>query len=176
MPNTDIEKNDILEFHLPRWDELPEIELYMDQVVSYLEKKLEIFAESKDQKIITSTMINNYVKQKVVKPPVNKRYGRLQLAYLFVVCLLKRLMSISEICESIEVMLKKYNSQQVYDLFCDELENALHVAFTGKDMSNGMMDEAIPREVVAIRAAVMSLANLILARRIIASKKQNFVE
>lgn len=172
MSNIEIEKNDILDFHIPRWDELPEIELYMDQVVSYLEKKLEIFSETDDQKIITSTMINNYVKQKVVKPPVNKRYGRLQLAYLFVVCLLKRLMSISEICESIEVMLKKYNSQQVYDLFCNELENALHAVFTGKDMSNGMMDENVPREIVAIRAAVMSLANLILAQRIIRAKKE----
>ncbi|MBQ9921517.1 MAG: DUF1836 domain-containing protein [Clostridia bacterium] len=68
---TDIDLNtkEILEFHLPRWDELPEIELYMDQVVYTLEKKLEIFAEDESQKIITSTMINNYVKQKVVKPP-----------------------------------------------------------------------------------------------------------
>ena len=131
ITDIDINTKEILEFHLPRWDELPEIELYMDQVVYTLEKKLEIFAEDESQKIITSTMINNYVKQKVVKPPVKKRYGRLQLSYLFVVCLLKRIMNISDICTSIEMMLKKYTVQQIYDMFCDEFESALRVAFTG---------------------------------------------
>ncbi len=167
MYTDDIEINDILEFHLPRWDELPEIELYMDQVVSILEKKLSIFAEPGNQKFITSTMINNYVKQKVVKPPVNKRYGRLQLSYLFVVFLLKRIMSISDICVSIEVMLKSYNAHHAYDIFCDEFENALHVAFSGREMSNGLTDEQTPREIVAIRSAVMALANLILVTRLV---------
>ncbi len=171
MNNTDIEINDILEFHMPRWAELPEIELYMDQVVSTLEKKLSVFADPGTQKIITSTMINNYVKQKVVKPPEKKRYGKLQLSYLFIVCLLKRIMSISDICESIEVMLKKYTADRVYDIFCDEFENALRVAFTGKEMSNGMSQGDTPAEIVAIRAAVMALANLTLAHRIVLAKK-----
>ena len=166
---TDIDLNtkEILEFHLPRWDELPEIELYMDQVVYTLEKKLEIFAEDESQKIITSTMINNYVKQKVVKPPEKKRYGRLQLSYLFVVCLLKRIMNISDICTSIEMMLKKYTVQQIYDMFCDEFESALRVAFTGEPSSNGIHDEDADVEVVALRSAMMALANLILVQRIV---------
>lgn len=159
---------DVLEFHIPRWNELPEIELYMDQVVTILENKLEIFSENSSQKIITSTMINNYVKQKVVKPPEKKRYGRLQLSYLFVVCILKRIMSISDICESIEFMLKKYTADKVYDIFCDELEFALKMVFTGKDMSNGMSSQ-VPPEIVALKAAVMSFANLELARRIVSS-------
>lgn len=151
---------------------MPEIELYMDQVVSIIEKKLSIFAEPGNQKIITSTMVNNYVKQKVVKPPVNKRYGRLQLSYLFVVCLLKRIMSISDICVSIEVMLKNYHAQDIYDIFCNEFENALHVVFSGSETSNGLNDDATSREIVAIRAAVMALANLLLATRIVRSKAE----
>ena len=171
MNIADIETSDILEFHLPRWDELPEIELYMDQVVATLEKKLEIFAQTDDQKIITSTMINNYVKQKVVKPPVKKRYGRLQISYLFVVCILKRVMNISDICESIEVMLKEYHSYQIYDIFCDELENALHAVFAGRAKSS-TADENTPLEIVAIRAAVTAVANLMLANRIVRLKKE----
>ena len=172
ITDIDINKNEILEFHLPRWDELPEIELYMDQVVYTLEKKLEIFAENEDQKIITSTMINNYVKQKVVKPPVKKRYGRLQLSYLFVVCLLKRIMNISDICESIAMMLKKYTVQEIYDLFCDEFENALRVVFSGEAVSNCMNDENCDSEFIALRSAMMALANLILAQRIVNAKKK----
>ena len=76
---------EIIEYHCPRWDELPDIELYMDQVLSVLERKLKIFAEP-EEKIITSTMINNYVKQKVIKPPLNKRYDRYHLAYFYVIC------------------------------------------------------------------------------------------
>ena len=69
----------------PRWDDLPDIELYMDQVVSILEKNLSVF--SNGEKLITPSMINNYVKQKIVKPPVKKRYDKMHLAYLFVVCI-----------------------------------------------------------------------------------------
>lgn len=173
MSNTELNINEILEFHLPRWNELPEIELYMDQVVYTLEKKLEIFAEDDSQKIITSTMINNYVKQKVVKPPEKKRYGRLQLAYLFVVCLLKRIMNISDICQSIEMMLKKYTVQEIYDMFCDEFESALKVAFSGGTSSNGINDETADVEVVALRSAMMALANLILVQKIVKLRINN---
>ena len=64
---------EVLNFHCPRWKELPEIDLYMDQVVSILEKYLSVFMEYEGEKIITPTMINNYVKQKVVDPPIKKR-------------------------------------------------------------------------------------------------------
>ena len=65
-----------LVYHLPRWNEIPEIDLYIDQVVSLLEKYLEHFIESdnlNDGKLITKTMINNYVKHNVLKSPINKK-------------------------------------------------------------------------------------------------------
>ncbi|MBQ9940937.1 MAG: DUF1836 domain-containing protein [Clostridia bacterium] len=175
MNDIDVNIREILDFHLPRWDELPEMELYMDQVVYTLEKTLSVFAEDENQKIITSTMINNYVKQKVVKPPVKKRYGRLQLSYLFVVCLLKRIMNISDICESIEMMLKKYTVQQIYDRFCDEFENALNITFMGKTFSNGMSDKECDAELIALRSAMFALSNLILVQRIVKKTKQNLI-
>ena len=55
--------------HMPRWDELPDIELYLDQVVNYLEKHLGIYVANKEEKIITKTMINNYVKQEIMPAP-----------------------------------------------------------------------------------------------------------
>ena len=59
-----IEK-DISEFHIPRWEEIPDIDLYLDQTVTILEKYLESYVDE-DEKIITKTMINNYVKQQLL--------------------------------------------------------------------------------------------------------------
>ena len=49
----------VIKHHIPRWNELPEIDLYLDQVVNYLEKYLGILNVNRDEKIITKTMINN---------------------------------------------------------------------------------------------------------------------
>ena len=63
MQNNEERIEKIIKHHLPRWNELPEIDLYLDQVVNYLEKYLGILSSNDDDKIITKTMINNYVKQ-----------------------------------------------------------------------------------------------------------------
>ena len=64
---------DISEFHIPRWTEIPDIDLYLDQTVTILEKYLESYVDNKSEKLITKTMINNYVKQQLLEPPVNKK-------------------------------------------------------------------------------------------------------
>ena len=70
--------NDEIEnFHLPRWNELPNIDLYIDQLVSLLEQYLSNYIKNdneKDEKLITKAMINNYVKHNVIKAPINKKY------------------------------------------------------------------------------------------------------
>ena len=67
---------EILDFHLPRFDELPNIDLYMDQVLSIIENSLNIFSSENEENIITKSMINNYVKQNVIEKPFKKRYKR----------------------------------------------------------------------------------------------------
>ena len=89
---------DVNNFHIPRWNELPNIDLYMDQVLSYIESCLKDYIKVEvNEKIITKTMINNYVKQNIIQPPVNKKYNRLHIAELFVICILKQVYSISEV-------------------------------------------------------------------------------
>ena len=70
-------RKDLAEFKLPRWDNLPSIDLYLDQVVNYLERILKSYSLDKEEKIITKTMINNYVKQGIMPAPEKKRYNRI---------------------------------------------------------------------------------------------------
>ena len=76
---------DINNFHVPRWDEIPGIDLYMDQVLSYIEEYLPFYtSDDSNESLITKTMINNYVKQEIIAPPVKKKYTRLHIAcYLY---------------------------------------------------------------------------------------------
>ena len=117
-------------FHCPRLSELPDLDLYMDQVVTFLEQSLSVFSEG--EKPITATMINNYVKQRVVTPPVRKRYAREHVAYLMVVFLLKKVLSIPEIIQLISMQSHAYDTELAYDYFCEELELSLIHICTAK--------------------------------------------
>ena len=80
-------------FDLPDWDNLPELDLYMDQVILLLNRYLSPMVG--EEKYVTASIINNYVRMKVMPPPVKKRYARLHLAYLIIICTLKQSLSIS---------------------------------------------------------------------------------
>ena len=123
------EKNEKIVF--PRWAELPEIDLYMDQLISFFEKKL-AFLFDKDEKGVTSTMINNYVKHKLIMPPVKKKYSREHLAYLFVIITLKKAFTMSEIKMITEKMTANGIASAVYDDFCGAAECACASVFGDK--------------------------------------------
>ena len=107
-PDNDI----ILSYRLPRWNDLPELDLYMDQVISVIDKYLAPFAPaSPDDRMITPTMINNYVKQKMIAAPVGKKYDRSKVAFLMIMALLKRVMSMSELAALKRFVLDMYTYQ-----------------------------------------------------------------
>ena len=106
------------EYHLPAWEELPTIPLYMDQVVLLLNQYLEIFAAvANDDKPVTSTMINNYVKLKIIPAPVKKKYSKVHMAYLIIVCILKQTLSISVISQMIPPDLSEDDIRTAYTSF-----------------------------------------------------------
>ena len=82
-------------FDLPDWDSLPQLDLYMDQVILLLTRYLSPMERYGEEKTITASIINNYVRMKVMPPPVKKRYSRVHLAYLVIICTLKQSLSIS---------------------------------------------------------------------------------
>jgi len=85
-------------YSLPDWKEIPDIGLYMDQVIALLTEYLD-FIPSNDPKErpITPTTINNYVRLKVMPPPNRRKYYRIHIAYLVVIFTLKQSVSISAV-------------------------------------------------------------------------------
>src|SRR5574344_572179 len=89
-------------FELPPYNELPNVPLYMEQVVEYINKTLKALNPS-EKDILTSFMVNNYVKADILEEPHNKKYSNDQLGYLLAISSLKRVLSMSEISLLIEM-------------------------------------------------------------------------
>ena len=126
----------ILKFHMPRWNELPDIDLYLDQVVNYIERYLGAYSINKEDKVITKTMINNYVKQGIMPAPEKKKYNRTHIAYLLVICILKQVYSISDIGKLISLTIKSFEIEKAYNRFCANLEISIKNVFTRKEFPN----------------------------------------
>ncbi len=99
--------NELNNFSFKNYEELPDIELYMDQVVNFLEKQIKIFQNSSLDKQITSSMINNYVKGEVISAPIAKKYNREHLASIEEVITLKQVLSIAEVKQILDERYKE---------------------------------------------------------------------
>lgn len=104
-------------FHLPMWEELPDIDLYMDQLVSLVGKYLSLFPEDSQNPIITPSIINNYVRLNVMPAPYRKRYSRKHIAYAVMICFLKQVMTLTEIQKVIPPDLSQDQLRQLYNDF-----------------------------------------------------------
>lgn len=157
---------EIEDFHLPRWNELPNIDLYIDQVVCLLEEYLSGYIKNdneKEEKLITKTMINNYVKQDIIKPPVNKKYNKEHVASLFVIFILKQIYSINDIKKLIGLAIETSPVEQAYNRFCSELEKAIRIVFAEK---NYIKNSKLSEEQYILRNVVQSFANKLYVQRI----------
>ena len=75
------------------WDALPDIGLYMDQLISYMPRQLIHYGEGES---LTSAMVNNYIKDGALPRAEGKRYSRTHLAYLTALCALKQVLSVQD--------------------------------------------------------------------------------
>lgn len=80
-----------------RPEAIPDIELYMDQVTTFMETELAMTKRTPDDKIMTKTMINNYTKNKLLPPPDKKKYSKDHMYMLIFIYYYKSIMSISDI-------------------------------------------------------------------------------
>jgi len=127
---------------LPRWNELPEIDLYMDQVIALMEKYLPY-----NEKILTSSMINNYVKLGIMPAPIKKKYSRTHIAYLIIICCLKQVIPISDIQKLIEMRIANSSIEETLNFFSDLYDKTFKVVlsigtkFNSRNPTNSTLSE-----------------------------------
>lgn len=153
-------------FALPEWGELPELDLYMDQVVLLLSRYLAPMSQNAEERAITASTINNYVRLKILPPPVKKKYSRCHLACLIILCTLKPCLSIASIRRLLPPHIDEESVRTLYTAFVAQLRAALdHV----RTLSPAAQPAALPQEndlpVAAAIAAVLakSLTEYLLA-------------
>ena len=116
-------------FRLPRYGEIPDTGLYLDQTAKYISGFLAPLGEG----WLTPSMISNYVKKDLVDNPVKKRYGREQIAYLIFIALTKSVLSLDALINFIALQKRTYSLQKAYDYFCQQFESILLFTAEVKD-------------------------------------------
>lgn len=102
-------------YRLPEWENIPDIGLYMEQVIELLKIYLDYLPpELKENQIITAAAINNYVRKKIMPEPKKKKYYRVHIAYLIIICSLKQSLSISTLQKMIPVGLTEEELRSFY--------------------------------------------------------------
>lgn len=165
--------DDSMKIHFPRWEELPEIELYMDQVIAFTEKYLKFIAED-GTKAITPSIINNYVKLGIIPSPIKKRYSRTHLAHLIMVCTLKQTLPIPTIQVLLSRKIQRFSIENVYNSFCDEQEAVFKKAISSASsyLADGG-DYDFVLEDISLSMAVSANAEKSVAERIIKEMKSD---
>ena len=144
----------------PAWEELPGIPLYMDQVILYLGESLRLFQPEEGSGLLTSSMINNYVKHGLIPHPEKKKYTKEHLAGLMAVCMLKQVLSIQDIQT---LFGGTEMSDDTYELFrqahCSAIQETCHslqrTCQTGADLKQAAL--LLAAEANAKRAAAQRI-------------------
>lgn len=143
------------------WNQLPDIALYMDQIISFMPRQMIRFDEGE---VLTSAMVNNYIKDGLVPRAEGKRYGPIHLGYLTAVCALKKVLSVRDIGVLLSAGQEQDKTpEELYNYFLNALDRAL------KDTAD-TLDENAQREDLARMAldlALRSYANQLACARIL---------
>lgn len=92
------------------WEDIPDIDLYMDQVLSYMTRQ-HVGLELDEN--LTSAMVNNYMKKDLLPRAKGKKYDRQHIAYLTAICLLKQVLSVTDAGELLKLHIKEREEEQV---------------------------------------------------------------
>ena len=117
------------DFRLPRYHELPNMGLYLEQVTKYINGYLVPLGCPE----LTSSMVSNYVKKGVIAAPVKKQYDAEQIAYLMFIGIGKSVLSMENIVQLFAMQKTTYDAPTAYNYFCLELENMLRFICGLKD-------------------------------------------
>ncbi len=144
------------DFQLPRYAQLPDVGLYLEQTTQYINNYLAPLGCIE----ITGSMISNYVKKGLVSNPVKKQYCAEQIAHLICITVLKNVLSMENINALFLRQQKIYTNEVAYDYFCMELENILHFQF-GLKNSVEEIGKTFSIEKQMLRSAIIAVSHII---------------
>ena len=143
-------------FRLPRYAELPDAGLYLEQTTIYINRCMKPLGCIE----ITSSMIRNYVKMGLVNNPVKKQYNADHIAHLISITLLKQVIPLEHISQLFARQQKVYSVPVAYDYFCTELENILFFRFGLKETVDEIgVTSSIEKEM--LRSAITAVSHII---------------
>ncbi len=153
----------------PDYENLPEFDLYMKQLIPYLEREFKVFENSSLDKTITSSMINNYVKSEVITAPINKTYNKEHLVQILEACSLKKVLSLDEIKQILDIEFKDVNKADPYTEFKDNtsLEIKEAVAITKSELDNISDNDVDALTNLALKMSIKANAYITIAKKIL---------
>ena len=161
------------EFKANEWDTLPDIDLYMDQVIGYLNRQLKIQGKDNEEQILTPSMINNYVKSGQVTHPDRKKYVREHLAQLYMLCSMKQILTIPDASELIRRLSGDgHGTKEVYDAFISD-QRAINEGIASVIEQTDAVNTEYDLMRVAVGLVLNATAERIAAERIIALLRAN---
>ena len=146
-------------FKLPRYREIPDIKLYKDQLLAYIDGVLSPLSICFDDNWLSASMVNNYVKSKLIPAPVKKQYGREQISRLLITCIFKQFLPIASIDHLFRIQLKTYPLDIAYDYAATEIESALRSEFTCEESNLTDSATMVTRESLLVRSAASAFAS-----------------
>ena len=152
-------------FALPRYADLPQMGLYLDQTVQYVNSYFRTFCGVE----LTSSMVSNYVKKGILSHPVRKKYARDQIASLMYIAVSKTVLSIENIDTLFKMQREHCSAGTAYDIFCEELEASLSVVFGSKA---AQPETTLNDERLLLRSTILAAANKMYLDCFFAAQRQ----
>lgn len=146
----------VKDFRLPRYKELPDMGLYLEQVVRYINGVVVPLGCPE----ITSSMVSNYVKKDVIPSPIKKQYYSEQIAYLIFISIVKSVLSMEYIVKLFDMQKANYESATAYDYFCKEFEGIL-AYISGVKSEMGGFSQRNTMEKSMLRSVIISASHII---------------
>jgi len=150
----------IEDFRLPRYNELPDVGLYLEQVIKYINGYLVPLGCTE----LTSSMVSNYVKKGVISSPVKKQYSAEQIGYLFFVAVAKNVITIESIIKLIDMQKSAYEGKVAYNYFCDELESMLCQIYGIRNDIKPISERNTEQKMI-LRSVVIAASHIIYLNR-----------
>ena len=154
-------------------EEIPDIDLYMDQLTTYLDKRLGFYSREEGSPFVTGAMVNNYSKAKLLPAPVHKRYGKIHVMLLSLVCQLKRILTIQDLGRLLAPMQEEKDAAGLYGDFLEAQREAFaKTPAEAEELVKGLdrfppEDGARAKAVLAVRLAARAQRDVMLAERIL---------